>query len=91
MQALATRGDTPLVVRGIPVPTVRVQIVEAIRVWADPRGKTHFDFERVRPSRAPARCAHVGTFRVRGRVTPYTWSRGAAVGLRCGDCGIVLE
>jgi hypothetical protein len=91
MQALVIRGDTPLVLRGIPIPPVRVQVVDAIRVWADPRGKTHFDFQRVRPTRTPAQCVHVGTFRVGARVLPYTWSRSATFGLRCGNCGAPLD
>ncbi|MBI5648991.1 MAG: hypothetical protein HZC40_00840 [Chloroflexi bacterium] len=91
MQTVTLNQGAPLVVKGLPVPTVRVQVVNAIRVYADARGKTHFEFQRVQPTRVPAQCAHVGTFRVRGRVTPYTWSRGALFGLRCGDCGAELE
>ena len=90
MQVLALRGDTPLRVRGRTVPAVRVRTVNALRVWADRRGKTHFVFERAQPTRAPARCAHVGTFRVNGRMTPYTWSRGVMGEFRCGDCGAAL-
>lgn len=90
MQAVTLKNGEPLAVKGIPVPGLRVQVVNAIRMWVDTRGKTHFDVGRACPHRAPANCPHRGTFRVQGRIRRYVWSRGAAFGLRCGDCGTPL-
>ncbi len=75
----------------VVVPGVKITPVEAIRVWTDPRGKTHFEYLRVKRTRQSRSCSHTGTLSQRGRRLTYIWARNAALHLRCGDCGAALD
>jgi hypothetical protein len=67
-----------------------ILVANAVRVWTDRRGKTHFEYGTVAATRDPQTCSHQGTFVVHGQRRPYTWARSATFHLRCGDCGVVL-
>jgi hypothetical protein len=93
MKLLRTRGAShgePLEIKQVFVPDVQIAVVEAVRVWSDARGKTHFEYLAVRKTREPQSCSHGGTLSVRGRRVPYVWARSSAFRLRCGDCGTEL-
>ena len=77
---------------GVALPGLATATVNAIRVWTDRRGKTHFEYVQAQPTRNPLTCLHGGTFMV-GRPTrpvAYTWARSPLFDLRCGDCGARL-
>jgi hypothetical protein len=82
--------SNPLEIKQVLVPNIEIAAVEAIRVWSDARGKTHFDYLTVRQTRDPQSCSHSGTLSFRGRQVPYVWARSSLFRLRCGDCGMEL-
>ena len=84
---------------GVVLPGLVTMTVNAIRVWTDRKGKTHFDFALASPTRELQTRSHRGTmlvpqgrFAVRGqkKPVPYTWSRSALFHMCCGDCGAEL-
>ena len=87
-----------LKVNKVFVPNVTVAPVEAIRVWTDARGKTHFEYLPIRETHTSGSCSHTGTLSKGGRRVPYTWARSSTLhpqrgllSLHCGDCGAALE
>ena len=66
------RGNPPLEIKHVLVPDVQIAVANAVRVWTDARGKTHFEYLPVTRTRDPRSCSHAGTLSMRGRRTPYT-------------------
>jgi hypothetical protein len=68
-----------------------IVLVNAVRVWNDDKGKTHFEYGMVVARNNPGTCPHQGTFRIHGQTRVYTWARSSSFHLCCGDCGKELE
>ncbi len=86
----ATKNAEPLELKGLPVPSLRVVVVDAARVIETPRGN-RFEFIAARPTRDARNCPHAGEMLLRGRRVQYAWARSRDLKLRCGDCGAILE
>jgi len=90
MQLVQSNTHSLIEVQGIPIAQLSAVTVNAIRVWKDTYGKTHFDYGVATPRRKPETCAHQGIWVRRGKAVCYTWARSDAIHLHCGDCGMAL-
>ena len=90
MQLVQSNAQGLIEIHGIPIAELSAVTVNAIRVWVDRKGKSHFEYVEMQPTRDPKICTHRGTWVRRGKSTEYTWAHGKVFHLMCGDCGTAL-